>query len=145
MRTLLSTKTLIISLTAMIVLFLGGTLILNHLSPNKPLWSQTPLTSLPFIFSLDITNPDDGVVVFDRKLNISGKTSPNSVVIISVEDSDLALKADSSGEFSKVVGLTRGLNQITITSFDSSGHSKQVIREVFYSEEQLWETMSAWT
>lgn len=101
-------------------------------------WSQIiPVTSAPVSVNLDISQPDDETLVFDQNLLISGKTSPKAVVLISVEDTDIVTTADSDGSFSRQVGLTSGLNHITIYAFDQSGNSKSATRTIYYSQEKI--------
>lgn len=96
-----------------------------------------PVTTMTLSLYLDINNPEDELLTFDSAIIVSGKTSPNSTVIISTNDSDLGTSANDFGEFSKVVSLSNGLNQITINAFDDQGNTKSANRTVFYSEAKI--------
>ncbi|MBI2595151.1 hypothetical protein HYW46_00250 [Candidatus Daviesbacteria bacterium] len=145
----LSAKQFLISHTIIFIAglaFLGGMhLILNdgklpccQKNPAQTKWAlQGPVTTLPVSFNLEINNPDDDIVIFENTISVSGKTAPNSTVIISVNDNGTGLQANNKGEFSKVIDLTGGLNTLTITAFDPSGNSKTEVRTIYYSEEKL--------
>ena len=142
MNKVLSTKTFIISHLALLVLsliFLGGFYYILNADQfnNTPIKDYLPVTTKPVSFNLDITNPDDELLVFDKSLVISGKTSPRASIIISFADQNSGLQADGNGEFSKVVVLNKGANEILIAAFDSSGNTKTVSRTIYYSEEKL--------
>lgn len=96
-----------------------------------------PVTSAPISFNLDLNNPEDNALVFDKTIVVSGKTSPNSTVIISVNETESATESNSRGDFSKVLVLVPGLNRVTVDAFDSQGNTKQVQRLVYFSEEKL--------
>ncbi len=140
MSRVLSTKVFVIAIASILVVGLVSILALDRfINPpsSNSLSSLLPMLRAPSFVSLDLSQPDDQVVVFDQNLLISGKTSDFASVIISVEDTDTQTLADQDGNFSKQVGLADGLNHITITSFDSSGNSKQATRTIFYSQEKL--------
>lgn len=104
---------------------------------TAPLINYRPVSSKPISFSLEINNPDDNLLSFDKSLIISGKTSPKATVIIWSDDLDTGFSVNPDGSFSKVVTLDPGLNILNITSFDSVGNSKSISKTVFYSEEKL--------
>lgn len=142
MNKVLSLKTFFFSSFTILLLglvFLGGFyFIVNGDQINKPiLKGYLPVTTKPTSFILEITNPDDELLVFDKSQVISGKTSPRATVIISSGESNMGLQADIKGEFSKVFVLSKGLNEISIAAFNSSGNSKVVSRTIYYSEEKI--------
>lgn len=109
------------------------------LGPKSTLETYKPVTSAPISFNLDLNNPEDNSLVFDKTIVVSGETSPNSTVIISVNDTDTAVESNSKGDFSKVLVLISGLNRISVDAFDNQGNTKQVQRLVYFSEEKLTE------
>lgn len=142
MNKVLSTKIFIVAQALILVLgliFLGGLyFILNSEQYNKtPLQNYRPVTREPVSFNLEITNPDDEILVFDKSLIVSGRTSSKATIIISNLDQNMGLQADSNGEFSKVVDLTNGENEIEIAAFDENGNTKSFSRTIFYSEEKI--------
>lgn len=98
-----------------------------------------PVTSAPSSFNLELNNPEDNSLVFDKSIVMSGKTSPLSTVVISVNDVDTALESNTQGDFSKLLVLTPGLNRLAVDAFDSQGNTKQIQRMVYFSEEKLVE------
>ena len=98
-----------------------------------------PVSREPTSFDLEINSPDDNSLVFDSSVVISGKTSPDSAVLISNEDDNSAVQSDNEGNFAKVINLTPGANPITITAYDNQGDIKQIQRSIYYSDTSLEE------
>lgn len=118
--------------------FLGGLYyILNPDSFKKIDKYGGPVTTAPISLYLEVNNPEDDSLVFDQSIIVSGKTTANATVVLSSSDFDLAMEANSFGEFSKVFPLSIGVNSIQITVFDSAGNSKSTVRNVYYSEEKI--------
>lgn len=138
----LSTKAFILSLIAIVLISLSGTFMLyKYLYENTPnpkdLKNYSPVSREPSSFSMEVTNPDDELLTFDKTLIISGRTSEKATIVISNNDTDTAIEANAQGDFSKVINLNKGLNEITINAFDSFGNNKTEVRTVYYSEEKL--------
>lgn len=96
-----------------------------------------PVTTEPISFNLEISNPEDEILVFEDSLVISGTTSPLSTILISVNDEDFGLEASSKSQFSTVVSLQNGLNRLQVTAIDQEGNTKTDQRTVYYSEEKI--------
>jgi len=143
MGRILSPLAFIISASLILLLGLGvlGGLyyvVNSQTSPVSPIGSyQQPVTSQPSALNLDITSPDDSIVVFEKQILVSGKTAPNSQILISSESTDAVVNSKKDGTFSNLTSLGVGNNQINITVFDASGDEKQASRTVFYSKEEL--------
>lgn len=137
----LSTRTFVLSHITILIAglgFLAGLYFFLNSDNKVAEWVRSgPLTSRPTSFSLDLTSPDDNILVFEKNVTISGKTTPKASVIISVNDHDLGFEANILGDFSKVISLEPGLNEISINAFDNLGNSKNVQRTIYYSEEKL--------
>lgn len=99
--------------------------------------SQGPVTSPPKSLRLDLEQPDNDTLTFDSSIIVSGKTAPNTEVLISTNSEDLVLKSKSDGNFSTVLKLEGGVNQITVVVFDITGDSRSQDRTVFYSKEKI--------
>ncbi|OGE35914.1 hypothetical protein A3E66_01300 [Candidatus Daviesbacteria bacterium RIFCSPHIGHO2_12_FULL_37_16] len=99
--------------------------------------NMAPLTQAPKSLTLEVNNPDDDSLVFDKNLVISGKTMPGAVLIVTINGADLGFESNKKGDFSKIVTLTSGANTFTITALDSRGGSKTVEKVVYYSEEKI--------
>lgn len=136
----ISTKNFVIS---QIVIFLFGLTFIGFLyyilNSNPPLGSlknYLPVTKEPKSFNLEI-NTDDELLVFDNNILISGKSSPYASIVIFTQDKDEATLANAKGEFSKIIPLSKGLNNLIVTAFDDEGNSKSQERTIYYSEEKI--------
>lgn len=124
------------------LIFLGGFyFILNRDNGFFDLSQYKPVTRPPQSFNLSISYPEDNSVVFEKNITLSGLSAPSSTVILttinSSGESTVGFEADSKGNFSKIVTLNPGLNQISINSFDRLGNAKSIFISVYYSEEQI--------
>lgn len=92
------------------------------LNSNKdlPTPSATPSTSAEFKVTLD--KPQDGDVITESSVTVSGITKALSWVTVSGEDGDYTLQSDEGGIFSQDVALASGVNQIRVTVFDQNGN-----------------------
>jgi uncharacterized membrane protein len=96
-----------------------------------------PVTKEPVTLDFNLQNPDDNTLVFDKNLLVQGQTSPNSLVLITLNDTNLMMTASSKGDFSQTLTLSPQVNKLIVTSFDDSGGSKGEERTIYYSEEKL--------
>lgn len=88
-------------------------------------------------FTITLDKPENGDVITENLVTVSGITKPQSFAVISGESGDYILQTDSTGAFSQSVDLTPGVNQIKITAFDSSGtQSTQKVLIVYSSSFQ---------
>lgn len=139
-RKALPTKISAAALGAVLILTLAFLFFLNRfLNPQDQanFFGNGPITSKPISFDLEINNPDDEIVSFDKTILVSGKTASQAVVLISTPSRDTEVDANLLGDFSKEITLDPGLNILYISSFDVQGNSKQIKRTVYYSEEKL--------
>lgn len=134
----LSFKQFIIS--QLLILIIGSLIIgaLGYLLKEERVdWKDRgPVTRKPISFNLELNNPEDESLVFEKSLVVSGKTSPKATVLISAQ-STIGLEANGKGEFYKVVDLSPGVNVITVEAFDQDGSQKTAKRVVYFSEEKI--------
>ncbi len=138
-------RVFVIAVIAIVVLGLGfaGGLhyILNvqyqHPNQQAGLLDKGPVTREPVSLTLDLTNPDDNSISFESSVLISGKTSPNAVIILDLNHEYTSLEANSDGNFSTTLHLETGVNNLTTTAFDDLGNSKTDSRIVYYSTEKI--------
>lgn len=137
----LSTKTFVVSHLIILILalaFFGGLYYILYLDKFiKDDFSYTPVTKEPVSLFLEITAPEDDILVTDGNLIVSGKTRPDVAIIISSNNTDIGLQAGKDGQFSRVFPLTTGPNIIEIVAFDQEGNSKSITKSVFFSEEKI--------
>ena len=70
---------------------------------------------------LSLTNLQDGTIYAESPILISGISSKQSSVAISTQSEDFVVMTGDQGEFEQSVKLTKGVNTIMVTSFDSNG------------------------
>lgn len=139
----ISTKNFIISQFLLFVLclsfFLGIYIYLNKDNPKVNFKNYYPVTRKPTSLSLEINNPDDEIIVYDKNLVISGSTEPFTTLVISnlALDENIGLEANQKGEFSKIIPLEIGVNILKLTAFDSSGNSKEETLTIYYTQEKI--------
>lgn len=123
------------------LIFLGGLYYILNIQYQKPahLYSSSggPVTSAPKSLRIDLQQPDDNSLVYSSSIIISGKTSPNSQVLIFTDTQDLVLKSASNGTFSTVLKVDEGVNRITAVVFDATGDLRSSERMVYYSKEKI--------
>lgn len=140
----LSTKHFIISHLFILLLgltFLAALYYILHIQYQKPtkLYSASggPVTTPPKSLRIDLQQPDDDALTFQSTIIVSGKTAPNSEVLIFTESQDLVLRSTSNGTFSTIVKLDEEVNRILAVVFDVTGDARSAERTVYYSKEKL--------
>ena len=137
----LSTKTFIISHLVILLsglAFFGSLYYILYQDKFQSVQiSYNPVTKEPVSLFLEVTAPEDEILVYEDNIVISGKTGSDSTVIISGPENDAGLQASKQGEFNKVFPLSPGPNIVEITAFDSEGNSKTVTRSIYYSKEKI--------
>lgn len=80
---------------------------------------------------LDLTSPSDNQVIKggDKKVTVSGATDPGNNVTVNSNK----LIVDSSGNFSKLIEINDGDNNLTITTTDQAGNENSISRKVTYT------------
>jgi hypothetical protein len=136
----LSAKSFFIS-NLIILILAVGLLIGLYQFLNKDfstnLQNYLPVTKKSSSFDLNIDNPEDNSIVSGKSVIVSGNTTPGVTVLISTEDNDIGVEADTKGNFSKIITLTKGLNIIIVKAFDETGNDKTLYRTVYFTEEKI--------
>jgi len=86
-------------------------------------------------FGLTIASPEDLDLLVDSPVTFSGMTKPLSWVGLSGENDDLLVQAQNDGSFKTEIELIEGVNEITITAFDSDGTPNSKTVSLVYSTE----------
>jgi len=81
---------------------------------------------------LEITQPQDGAQVSTSTINVTGKTIPDAVVSVSVDDQLEMADVDPIGDFSVTVTLEEGPNYIEAIASDQQGNEKSASIAVIY-------------
>ncbi len=71
--------------------------------------------------TLSISSPEDEDLVSTDHVDVTGTTTPNSIITIVAEKDQLITYADAAGKFSASVPLIGGANQITLTALSDTG------------------------
>ncbi len=94
--------------------------------------TPTPMSLKEKLFSLEISAPMDQSIVNTTTHNLSGKSSPNTLIIVSLAAGDDVVRTDAEGNFQKIINLNEGLNYVTVTAISDAGQSQQVNLTVVY-------------
>lgn len=100
-------------------------------SPVSAVGTSTPTPSSPQTESgpiLTVTAPVDEQLSPASTVTVTGTTGSKMTVVITAEDNQQIVAADSTGVFSAIVPLEGGYNLVTVTAVDASG--KQTSREL---------------
>lgn len=81
---------------------------------------------------LEITQPLDGAEVSTSSILVTGKTIPDAVVSVSVDDKLEMVDVEPDGEFSITVDLEEGPNFIEVIASDQEGNEKSASVAVIY-------------
>lgn len=137
----LSTKTFILSHLVILIVslsFFGGLYYILYQDKFQTLpQAYNPVTKEPTSFILEISSPDDDMLVNDASIVISGTTGPDTAVIITSAQNSSGLQSGRDGQFSKVFPLSEGPNIVTITAFDHEGNTKSITKSIYYSKEKI--------
>ena len=88
-------------------------------------------------FSLTITTPKDNSISNEEGVEVSGKTTPQAIVVILYQEGEKILEADEKGEFSTEITLAGGANEIEISAHDQEGNETTQILTVVYSTAEI--------
>lgn len=93
-------------------------------------------TSEPTVqFLLTVETPEDGAVILESPLDVSGKTKAGATVVISTSESETVVMAGENGNYTGKVELSAGPNTITVNAFDSDDETTEKQINVVYSTE----------
>jgi len=72
-------------------------------------------------FKIALNKPENGDVLTESSVPVSGITKPLTWITVSGESGDYIIQADEKGVFNEEVDLVSGINQIKLTAFDPGG------------------------
>ncbi|MBI4067551.1 hypothetical protein HY407_04155 [Candidatus Gottesmanbacteria bacterium] len=121
----------IIYLLVILVLFVFAYLVLSKLlypnQTNQPS-NITPQTQSIY---LEINSPKEGEVALDGEILVSGKTLPNSTVIIFTDTDETSVESNGDGTFESTIVLTKGNNVLKVTAYGLDGQETSKMLQVF--------------
>jgi hypothetical protein len=94
-------------------------------------------TPTPLIQNLIIDNPTEDFISNQEKITVSGKTISEATVVITYEEGEKILTADSQGLFNTEITLLGGANEIKISAFEPDGNESSVIINGVYSTVEI--------
>lgn len=83
---------------------------------------------------LDITSPEEGIVVEGEEIEISGSTKANTQVVVNGPSEDVVVASDESGSFSAKLGVFAGENLFTITAYPENENPLNKSLSIFATE-----------
>jgi len=86
---------------------------------------------------LTVSSPEDNLVTDIASVKIAGRTNPQAVIAIYSQDNEEVLEASQDGSFSTEFPLKEKLNEITIITQTVNGEEKSVIKDIYYTKEEL--------
>lgn len=66
---------------------------------------------------LEITTPENGIVVEGEEIEISGTSKANTHIVVSGPSEDIVVTSDENGKFSAKLSIYEGENLFTVTSY----------------------------
>jgi hypothetical protein len=109
-------------------------------SKNQTISVKSEISPTPTLNTenfLTIENPKDESVFDTKKITISGKTMPNTTIIVSTEINDQVVNPAANGNFTLDTTIDNGTNLIQITAIFPNGEEKKMTRTVTYSTESF--------
>ncbi len=89
----------------------------NLLDKNS---QTTPTLSPKKDDQISIVYPQNNSVITEDKITLKGVAKPNSSIAIITENDDLIITADTSGNFTSLINLINGENQVSVTAVDEN-------------------------
>ncbi len=86
---------------------------------------------------LTIHNPEDETVQSETTVNVAGSTTPNSYVVIFINDTPHITRADETGNFARDLELSNLANIIIVHAIEDSGEVNTAQRSVVVYDEEL--------
>ena len=86
---------------------------------------------------LNVITPKDFTLTKSAKISLTGKTLPNTNIIIQTENGAVYQKSDDQGTFSQDVSLNLGSNDLSVTTVADSGDTSTQTVTVVYSTASL--------
>ncbi len=102
---------------------------------NNPELSPTSIPSTNP--NLEITSPQNNDIISTSKTLIKGKTTPNSLIIITTPQKNYQFSATAQGDFSQEIDLEPGFNAINLTSIDQNDSENHAEIFLTYSTTKL--------
>ncbi len=87
--------------------------------------------------NLTVSTPKDNAIVSNSKITLTGSAPANSVIVITTLSKTYNTISNASGDFTASIELDSGINQIHITSIDSSDNQTESQLSITYSTAKI--------
>lgn len=84
--------------------------------------------------TISILHPEDGIIQAEKELTVTGTSTPDSYVVLFVNNEDYISTADQTGSFSFNVILNSGGNVLKVHAVSSDGTTTVLERTVIVQE-----------
>jgi len=81
---------------------------------------------------LSLESPMEGLITADSKIEVKGKTLPETIVQIN----GVEVVSNDEGFFQEKIGLNSGSNKILVTAIKKHGQSTSLLRNVIYKDKK---------
>ena len=95
-----------------------------------------PSTAAPGLI-LEISEPENNLVVKKNKITVSGKTDPKITIAILAEEYEDILLSDEEGVFSSEVPLTGGANEIKVVAMNKNKEKEEKVITIVYTTAKI--------
>ena len=126
-------KNLIILVVMVVILSLSATLYILFKPSSQPEVLPSPLVKQPL--TLDLLSPADGELAVNREVLVSGKTLPNTPVVVYTETDETSVDSDATGMFTTTVSLDDGINTLVVTAYGENGEEQTKSVDIVYDPE----------
>ena len=121
---------------AIAILALTVALVVYFAMVKKPATQSTESTPTPPAVILILEEPKDQQATTSAQIAVRGKSNPNSQITAYSETQEEIFESDQNGNFSGILTLDEGPNEITFIAFNESGEEISEIRSVVYITEK---------
>lgn len=87
--------------------------------------------------TLEISEPEDNLVVSSPSITISGNTNEDTYIAIIAERNEYLIVPNEVGQFAQEVTLISGANTITITVYNESGMKVEKTLNLVYTSAEI--------
>jgi len=84
---------------------------------------------------LMLESPSADSVVTEGTVTVRGKTLPGSSVALFTENSENFVESNTEGKFEGEIGLSGGVNTLTVTVFSKEGEEKSLVYNLVYDDQ----------
>lgn len=88
--------------------------------PTITLQKVTPTPGPGVLLTID--QPSDESVIQTRTITLSGKTAPQTTVVVNTGSDDEVVSPSQSGDYTVTLTLASGENEIVVTAIDPTGN-----------------------